>query len=275
MKKYSLFHALFLFICGISPNFKKKLWKLLYQLLISFYSKQEWAFMNYGFAPVAAKPDTVNLDKRDESNRYFIQLYDHVTEGVTVKNRDVLEVGSGRGGGADYISRYLEPKSMTGVDLSTKVVEFCNKSYSSKILSFVNGDAELLPFDDTSFDIVFNIESSHCYSDMESFLNEVHRVLKPGGFFLFADLRDHDKVELLRDQISGSPFKVIQHRDITGNILKALKLDSHNRMQLFKRFVPKFLLDSFHEFAGTEISRIYRRFAEKRTFYYSYTMQKS
>ena len=50
------------------------------------------------------------------------------------------------------------------------------------------GDAEHLPFDDESFDVVTNLESSHTYPDLRAFLGEVRRVLRPGGWFLHTDL---------------------------------------------------------------------------------------
>ncbi|MBN2536287.1 MAG: class I SAM-dependent methyltransferase [Spirochaetales bacterium] len=230
--------------------------------------------MNYGYAADPAESQTLLLDKRDESNRYFIQLYNHVARGVLLKDRDVLEIGSGRGGGVDYISRYLEPRSIVGMDLSQKAINFCNKNYSPSLISFVNGNAEFLPFKQESFDVVMNIESSHCYSSMKNFLNEVCRVLKFKGYFLFADLRDKDEIDILHSQLKDSQLKLIQHGDITGNIINALQLDSQNRMNYFKKFIPSFLLDSFQEFAGTINSRIYKRFINKKTLYLSYLMQK-
>jgi ubiquinone/menaquinone biosynthesis C-methylase UbiE len=49
-----------------------------------------------------------------------------------------------------------------------------------------------MPFPDASFDAVINVESSHCYPSMGRFLSEVHRVLRPRGSLLFADLRTSD-----------------------------------------------------------------------------------
>lgn len=275
MKKYSIIHNFFLFFCKTFPNIRKRLWKFLYQLLVTFCKKREWSFMNYGYASEYSQSNKRELDKKDECNRYFIQLYDHIVHGVPLKDRDVLEIGSGRGGGADYISRYLKPRSMVGVDLSRKAVEFCNSNYNPGGLSFVNGDAEDLPFGQGSFDVVMNVESSHCYNSMHNFLIEVRRVLKPEGYFLFADLRDDDEIDLLHSQLRASKLKILDHNDITGNIIKAMQLDSQNRMKNFKKHIPSFLLNSFHEFAGTEESRIYKRFVNKQTLYLSFVMQKA
>jgi ubiquinone/menaquinone biosynthesis C-methylase UbiE len=56
-------------------------------------------------------------------------------------------------------------------------------------LDFVRGDAQNLHFPDQSFDAVINVEASHIYPNLERFLGEVARVLRPGGHFLYADFR--------------------------------------------------------------------------------------
>ena len=110
------------------------------------------------------------LEENDEPDRYFIQLYHHVASAVDLEDKEVLEVGSGRGGGSSYIKRYLKPRRMVGIDFSANAVAFCNDAYSVDGLSYQTGDAEHLPFEDESFDAVVNVESSHCYGSMEAFL---------------------------------------------------------------------------------------------------------
>ena len=57
--------------------------------------------MNYGYA---SQNMTLELEKEDELERYPIQLYHYVASHSNVENKTVLEVGSGRGGGASYIA---------------------------------------------------------------------------------------------------------------------------------------------------------------------------
>ena len=54
--------------------------------------------------------------------------------------------------------------------------------------------AESLPLGDASVDVLVNVESSHCYGNFQKFIAEVHRVLKVGGVFLFADFRDDEEI---------------------------------------------------------------------------------
>ena len=66
----------------------------------------------------------------------------------------VLEVGSGRGGGAAYIAKYLNPAQIIGVDISTSAIALCKKNYTLSNLTFQQGDSERLPFEDNNFDAV-------------------------------------------------------------------------------------------------------------------------
>lgn len=105
------------------------MWKKVYEFLASRYPSEEWTFMNYGFANLdGSQPELKN--EEDEKNRYFIQLYHHVVSFISLKGKKVLEVGSGRGGGSEYIKRYCEPREMIGLDFSKKAVDFCKKNYA-------------------------------------------------------------------------------------------------------------------------------------------------
>jgi len=129
----------------------------------------DWAFMNYGYAPSPADIDVPPLQSSDERNRLCIQLYLHAIDHADLQDKDVLEVGSGRGGGALFISRYMQPHSMTGLDFSQGAVDLCNRNRFAPGLIFVCGDALSMPFPASSFDAVVNIESSHCYESMDVF----------------------------------------------------------------------------------------------------------
>ena len=53
---------------------------------------------------------------------------------------------------------------------------------------FVDDAQNLTQIESDSIDVLLNIESAFHYPDKVSFLSEVHRVLKPGGEFLIADI---------------------------------------------------------------------------------------
>ena len=59
-------------------------WRACYELLGARVKQPEWTFMNYGYAPVDDAAPPLALDPADEPDRYGIQLYAHVLEGVDV-----------------------------------------------------------------------------------------------------------------------------------------------------------------------------------------------
>src|SRR4030042_1684299 len=95
-------------------------------------------------------------------------------------------------------------------------------------LSFSCGKAESLPFEKDAFDVVINVESSHCYATLGNFLKEVHRVLRLNGYFLLADFRNKEQMDQLRRHLQGSGFQFLREEIITPHVLRAMELD-HER----------------------------------------------
>jgi SAM-dependent methyltransferase len=163
-----LISKLFVKLCEI-PWARKTLWKVWYQFLAGRFPVESWTFMNYGYQPLDPATPRLELDPADEPDRYSIQLYHRVASAAgPLDGKDVLEVGSGRGGGASYVNRYLKPRKIIGADFSKHAVDLANARLAREGLSYVEGDAEKLPFEAGSFDVVLNVESSHCYPSPRS-----------------------------------------------------------------------------------------------------------
>ncbi len=264
----------FLFLIGLSPVVKRTLWRWWYQFLANYYQQPDWRFMNYGFAPLEPDVSELDLSEEDENDRYFIQLYHHVATAVDLKGKQVLEVGSGRGGGAAYVARYLKPDRMIGIDFSDNNIQLSRKNYHLPNLSFQQGDAEALPFDNEVFDVVLNVESSHCYGSMEEFVKEVNRVLKPGGIFSWADYRAVDEVVALRQIFEHSGLKPIKVNEITPNVLRVLEFMDESRQEFIQAYSPPFLKGALQEFAAVKDSKVYESFQTGERLYLNYVFEK-
>lgn len=264
----------FFHLTSWSKSFKECMWKYWYQRLAKQYPESDWRFMNYGYAPLHDSFELKLNNQEDELNRLFIQLYAYVLKGLEIEGKQVLEVGSGRGGGADFVARYFLPASLTGLDYSSKNVELSKKFHHAPGLKFVEGNAEKLPFSDHSFDVVYNVESSHCYGNMRSFISEVARVLKPGGYFAWADLRLKDEMQELEELTALSNLKVISKENITANVIHALDLIADFKTKSIKEKVPYLMRNIFSEFAGVPKSKIYEGFKDGTVVYWVYQFQK-
>ncbi|MCP5048825.1 MAG: class I SAM-dependent methyltransferase, partial [bacterium] len=168
----------------------------------------------------------------------------------------------------------FKPRSYKGVDVNQKAVNFCNRHYTHKALSFTQGDALDLPFQEGSFDVVINVESSHRYPSSAKFFQEVHRVLKPNGHFLFTDFRDDHLLDSLHSELSGTDMIIKKKEFITQNIVKALELDDERRKMLIKRLSPFIFRGIARDFSGIQGSPIYKWFKSGKCEYLYYVMQK-
>ncbi|UYN95817.1 MAG: class I SAM-dependent methyltransferase [Enhydrobacter sp.] len=266
----------FLWLVNRTPALRRAFWRGFFDLVAARTGDAHWwTLMNYGFADPAGDDAPFALQPRDEVERYPIALYRHVSGLAPIAGREVLEVGSGRGGGASYVARYARPRRMVGIDISGKAVAFCNRQHEVDNLHFRVGDAETLPFADASFDSVINVESSFCYPSLDRFLAEVKRVLRPGGHLHYADLRLIGEVDDWQATIERSGLERIVERDITANVVEALRRDSARRRLGGRRLLGSRLAPLADLFTGVDGTRIPALLANGGMVYRSFLLRKA
>lgn len=229
-------------------------------------------FMNWAYE--TDPPMKIPLDSADEPDRYPIQLYHATATQADITGKRVLEVGCGRGGGASYLARALKPTSYTGLDLNAAGIEFCRRRHNVAGLDFVVGNAEDLPFRDDSFDALINIESSHCYPHFDRFLSEVARVLNPGGVFLYADTRPRSHCERWESDLAASALLISAQRDISGDVLRGMELNSERWLAAADSLVPRFARRAARRGVPATGSKIWQNAANGRMVYRTYCMVK-
>jgi ubiquinone/menaquinone biosynthesis C-methylase UbiE len=101
-----------------------------------------------------------------------------VGSGLFSSETRVLDVGCGTGNYASVLSSATGCR-MTGVEPSAKMVNLARGAAPWE--SLVQGNAEHLPFDDGSFDVVMSTDVIHHIGDRNAYFREAARVLRPGG----------------------------------------------------------------------------------------------
>lgn len=217
--------------------------RLLYEYLARCYPFGEWTTMNYGYAELGSDAHPQNLGLHD-TERFALQLYRYVATLGSRRDRltdlDVIEIGSGRGGGAAYLARTLKPKTFIPLDFSQSATTLARAHHQTDTgPRYVQGDAENLVFEASGFDVAINIESAHCYRSIPRFLAEVYRVLRPGGELLFAGFasRRGGALERLQTELAESSLRLIREEDITANVVQALELDEGRKLDVLQRRV--------------------------------------
>ena len=263
---------IFATLLKISPSsIQNRLWKWWYQRISKAHNKVEFRFMNYGYID----SESPELDSSDEAYRLFIQLYHMNIRDVSLENKEVLEVGSGRGGGASWIAKTMKPSSLIGLDFSREAVCLCNKWYEQENLDFREGNAQDLPFQKNSFDVVYNVESSHCYGDMSKFVSEVFRVLKNGGNFCWTDFRDEENMKKTENIFTNSGFSIVSKKEITQEVIQALDMINDTKKERISKLVPRIIRRSFETFAGVQGTPVYESFKSGKLRYYRYQLIKN
>ena len=111
---------------------------------------------------------------------------------MTTRGRAV-DLGCGPGYLAVELARGAPELHVTGVDLSDEMLaeaeDYARRQDMAQAVSFRKGDVQQIPFADGSVDLVVSTLSLHHWSDPVAVLDEVNRVLRPGGSFLIFDLR--------------------------------------------------------------------------------------
>ncbi|MCD6521287.1 methyltransferase domain-containing protein [Candidatus Calescamantes bacterium] len=94
----------------------------------------------------------------------------------------VLDVGCGRGEILNKICAHYDMKGV-GLDISIEAIKIA-RCYNPLTNEYWVGDAESLPFRDNSFDLVISLDTLEHLSNPLTALEEMVRVLKPGGKLL-------------------------------------------------------------------------------------------
>ncbi|GGG12856.1 phthiotriol/phenolphthiotriol dimycocerosates methyltransferase [Paenibacillus albidus] len=183
-------------------------------------------FINWGFASeINHAPASVN--------RNSIRLLQECLDGLNLEGANILEVACGRGGSVRELCRSYGVRSVVGLDLTEANIAFCQLTNRYPKAYFCVGDAERLPIGSSCCDIVLNMEASDLYPSIKSFYDEVFRVLKPGGIFIYADDLPTRKFDDGERYLLELGFELLISRDITGEVLLSSDQVQMNRLAAF------------------------------------------
>ncbi len=203
------------------------------------------------------------MEEKDKGQKYAANLTRFVLSQIDLTGKRVLEVGCGRGGNCSYMARYTNAKEIVGLDFCKGHIDLCKKTHLFDNVSFYHGDAQDLPFIDNEFDVVINIESSHCYPNLIKFYQEAFRVLKDGGDFCYADVVASQRLQN-RYRKPGGKYHFIQS--------DFMARDEGEREDLLRQ--AGFKLGEFVDISK-EVTRALEQKEELKNFLQSMTDEKS
>lgn len=124
-----------------------------------------------------------------------------------VAGKRVLDVASGEGYGS-FLLRRWGAESVEGIDVDEQTVETATRLFGGDGVHYQCHTAEQLPFEDHTFDVVCSFETIEHLDHPELFLQEIRRVLKPGGNIILSCPNDP---YYYKQGTPGNPFHKKQY----------------------------------------------------------------
>ncbi len=129
---------------------------------------------------------SISSSLADESSDVFSEykvneIIDQINEGARL-----LDFGCGDGISSFYFSKARDDIHYYGIDVSGESIRVARKKYSiNDHAQFSIYDGKTIPYEDNCFDVVFTACVFHhiCTGDRQHMLDEIYRVLRPGGVF--------------------------------------------------------------------------------------------
>lgn len=100
--------------------------------------------------------------------------------------KDILEIACGTGRVTQHLVSSVKHHTLTATDLNPDMIEVAREKVKNKKIKWLPADAMDLPFDEHSFDLVVLQFGIMFFPDKQKGLNEVYRVLRPGGQLIFS-----------------------------------------------------------------------------------------
>ena len=195
-------------------------------------------------------------------------------------NGQCLEIGCGEGFGAAILAN--KTKNILGIDIDQTVIKHAKKRYNKSNLQFMAIKAQKIPFRDEKFD---NIVASHVIEhikEVDAFLDEAKRLLKPNGkFFVVTPNRNYrlepgekpwNKYHIkeynatqLKDSLQKF-FRKIEVMGIKGN--EEINRIEYNRIKKIRKMLKWDILKTrewLPESIRTSIKEIVKRLMQKET----------
>ena len=135
-----------------------------------------------------ATAGTFIIMERIETNIYNDNTIEHLHRyafaASFITGKTVLDIASGEGYGSHLMAGYAS--KVYGMDVAADIVEKASLKYKKENLQYLHGSADKINLPDNSVDVVVSFETIEHHDKHEEMMQEVKRVLMPGGILIIS-----------------------------------------------------------------------------------------
>jgi ubiquinone/menaquinone biosynthesis C-methylase UbiE len=102
--------------------------------------------------------------------------------------KKILEIGCGNGTGTRLILEIFKPAALIATEYDERLVEIARANTRGLNVRMEAGNAAALRFEDNEFDAVIGLSVIHHIPNWRDCVDELHRVIKPGGLLIIKEL---------------------------------------------------------------------------------------
>lgn len=192
------------------------------------------------------------------------------------RGKHILEIGVGLG--SDHYMLAKGGNRMTALDLSREHLKLTKRHLQLEGLETdaIYGDAESMPFESNSFDVVYSFGVLHHTPGTAAAFREVNRVLKPGGVALIGIYHRYSFFFILNTLLANGVLRLglfrkgwrvllseIEYRSDAASAVPLIKVFSRRQIKQYFRSYTKCHVSSHHvelsHLFGGLFSRLPRR----------------
>lgn len=168
--------------------------------------------------------DTLIADRALRLHDYFIEYGNLLRVLTERRSRSLLDVGCGGGQALIRMKEQYPHLRLTGIDTSRGMItRACNRAHIKDCeINFLVADAEAIPFQDSSFEVVYSFGSAKHWSNPLKGIGECWRVLKPGGELLIADATSDATREQVENFFEIMGFPSLIKKPVVAILLRGM-----------------------------------------------------
>jgi ubiquinone/menaquinone biosynthesis C-methylase UbiE len=203
-----------------------------------------------------SQPHTLEWFLEVEKHRYgtYAPWMPETMEVAAHAGHDVLEIGGGMG--TDLAQFAAHGAVVTDLDLSAGHLQLAEENLRLRGLGgrFIHHDAEALPFDDGSFDVVYSNGVLHHTPNTVAVVREIHRVLRPGGRAIVMVYAENS-LHYWRKLVWGFGVKkaLLDRVSMAEIMSRSVERSANEAKPLVKVYTKPRLRALFKDFVGIEI----------------------